>query len=329
MTLKLKMKSFISILFFVVGCSVLNARSTSHDSLMAIYNNTTLTNEERLAALHWATFDMTYRSPDSALVMIDKYIDFAAEVNDKDNYLLGLHYKGKHYKQLNEYVKAIACLKLGLIESEKAGNTIRLGHFYINLGTIEEELGDLQEAANFYKKGLAVVVGKKCAEVEARGLMNIGNIEKIWGNYTEALTYFYQALDVCVENSYNGYLPFLKQSMGDIYFSIADYPQALVFYNESLEASKKQSNVNRLIYALTKSGATHLVLNQPQAAKAVVEEAIQLCVKYGLKKNEAIARNVLTKIYLTTHQLKNAKQQNLKAIQLCSEEDKGVLEHSD
>jgi tetratricopeptide (TPR) repeat protein len=122
-------------------------------------------------------------------------------------------------------------------ESEK-------GNIYYQLGSINDDQGEYQEAIRFYEKSLEIY--KKTLPSNHRNLAasynNIGLVYESMGDYPKALSYYEKDLESSQQSlpSNSPELSASYNNIGNVYFSMDDYPKSLSYYEKAL-AIRQQS----------------------------------------------------------------------------------------
>jgi tetratricopeptide (TPR) repeat protein len=118
------------------------------------------------------------------------------------------------------------------------------GHIYHQFGWIKDDLGEYEEAIEFYEKSIAIKqqsLHPNHPDV-ATSYNNIGNVYQNMGDYPKALSSHEKALAIRQQSLPPNH-PDLAKSNGNtglVYFNMGDYPKALSSYEKTL-AIQQQS----------------------------------------------------------------------------------------
>ena len=218
-------------------------------------------------------------------------------------------WQGKYDLQLSYLLQALEQFK---ILGDKAGLALALS----NVGYVHRLQGNYGLAADSYRKGLDIYQELKDKSGIARALTSIASVHYLEHNYDEALKYYKQSLEMRIAigekdaiaitycnmalsyadmNNLDLALEYLGtglklfQEVGDktgiaiaennisqILLRRGEYQRALEIAGQSEILAKDSSNLETLIDVRTTAGKAYHHLNQPEKARAALEDAIEI-----------------------------------------------------
>ena len=108
------------------------------------------------------------------------------------------------------------------------------------LGTINGEIGDIENAKHHFLKSLSLINPETELEISAELETNLGILDHMEGNSDNALTHLKKAQKIFKElENYKNYVN-TSLSLGQIYFELEDYSSAISFIDEGIEIAKQK-----------------------------------------------------------------------------------------
>ncbi|HEX2913540.1 MAG TPA: tetratricopeptide repeat protein [Chloroflexia bacterium] len=161
-------------------------------------------------------------------------------------------------------------LEMGLTISRHLQDRRQEGFFLHELATLYSDLGDKQQALDFFNQALPLdkLLSNKAGE--AATLSNIGSVYSDLGDKQKALSFYNQALPIHSEVSNRQMEAVTLNNIGGVYSDLGDKQKALDFYNQALPLFRQVGDKNGEAYTLHNMGMTLWKLGE-------WEQALQLC----------------------------------------------------
>ncbi|WP_068474455.1 tetratricopeptide repeat protein [Saccharicrinis aurantiacus] len=202
---------------------------------------------------------------------------------------------GAIYDKLENYEEAItlyhqALQNYNLLDKKKQEKSLRAkAQIYNNIASAKERLNLINEAKQYYQKGLLEVAGKNFTDIEASIYNNLGKIEMANGNYNLAKGYLDKSIVLRTElNTLEG----LSKS----YYFLSNYYSG-INNNDSAEwAAKKSLDLSQQINALEPQMVSHMFLYQIYEKENRIAEALEEFKKYKLLSDSLINKQKVTQI---------------------------------
>jgi len=214
-----------------------------------------------------------------ALKLLDKKTQLQEIAQANISYALAL-------KAFGDYRKAHELLSQteGIYKAQ--GNTLGLGHCYINMGNLYYHQSDYEEAKSCYEQGLVLADGELDSGYLSQAFNNLGLISLDRGEFQSAETLLLQARD----------------------------------------AHQKTNNLNLEASTLSNLGLLYLELGNMVKAKEAFETSIEIAQDIGNKRILAASNLNLSEIFTHNKDYKEAKERILTALKLMQDngEKRGV-----
>ena len=151
------------------------------------------------------------------------------------------------YHSMGDHVNALAFYKKSAAAAELPHTT--LAAVYNNIGMLYDSTDNLEQAAEFLNKSLALHIAAREDDLQtAEVYNNLGKVCSRMGNFSEALEYLNKSLEIMVtflpEDHPN--IAFIHTNTGNTCFATGNYELALENYNKSLTIREKRLPENHL-----------------------------------------------------------------------------------
>ncbi|MBC7910784.1 MAG: CHAT domain-containing protein [Pyrinomonadaceae bacterium] len=253
---------------------------------------------------------------DAALALFEKSLVLRRELGDKPALAQTLDRLGNFYMEQGEYSRAMEYYQesLRLIEAtqDKRGLASSLSH----IGLVHFHQANYELALDFLQKGLTLSRAADDKEGIGRGLFNIGVIYSAMGQTELGLKYYFEVLKIAeaigargpqvqilssIGSNYSDLgrydlaLEYLNKSrklsdelfdkgrsteilndLATAYLGRREYDKALEIANQAITQARQLNNLEMLWKALYKAGQAHRALNQPEPAREMFEQAVNI-----------------------------------------------------
>jgi len=227
-------------------------------------------NTEQLKLYHYtlARLYIDLHDSEAALVELEVARDLAEKTNDYETLAKVRHLMGGVYMFQNKPVQAIEQLRNAL-QSIEAGLVkdfqFQLG-VYSNLGILNYQLGDKEEAISMYREALIIAENAASQEKSASMYWSLSQNYRDNGNYSNSKTYALKSLALYEWATVSRALPQLRAGFGVIMLEAKRFEEAEEQFNEALKLAALYSDLEGLTYA--NLNLTELYLEQGQTQKA-------------------------------------------------------------
>ena len=155
----------------------------------------------------------------------------------------------RQFEQIGNYSKAFQFTNDAFTLSQKINYKKGEGTADITFGWINEDEGNLPEAANNYKTSLKIAeeIGDK-KEI-ASSYLGIGNIYYEQGDYPDALKNYFSALKISEEINNKKTIASLYTNIGEVYSHENNYTEALKNFSSSLKIAEGLGDKRGMAYS--------------------------------------------------------------------------------
>ena len=220
---------------------------------------------------YWQAYNLLTRASGSQL----------QNIAEENRNRIGL---GEAHRYLGQYKKALTYLQLAERTSGDRGD---YGRTLNAIGDVYFEIGQYEDAQNYYQKALAVrqSVGDKMGML--RTLNNLGRVKRELGAFPEALKLYQQALDWVNSLGDENSRVLVLNNLGLVALDMGLKNQALDYLEQALSATRNY--VAGRVQALNNLGLYYRQQGEYDKAIAYYQEAIGWAKKNGDRVGEAKA----------------------------------------
>jgi two-component sensor histidine kinase len=246
------------------------------------------------------TFWLNFEKVDSAIIYLEKAVDYGTEMNDSVQLQMVYNNLGLAYQYSGQLEKASQFTLLAIHEKEKYGGD-NLDYAYINLGISYFQTSNYTESIKYSKLGY--VESKKNGNLNGMGLAlkNIGEAFAQESLYDSTFFYYKKAKQVFTEMNDSVYLSSYYASMSQAWESKGNTKQATDSLEMALIYFPSYGSTRLHIQTLTTQFGLKYSTH-PNAATLVELEALalemhQLANDAGLIKESANSSKLLFNVY--------------------------------
>ena len=252
------------------------------DSLINVYEQDKLKGSEKLQLLNDLAFNTVY---DFELSL--KYAEELIELSKLENDYLYLYrgnlQKGNAHRlagdlnyALNAFFKSEeAAIKADYIEGQGAA--------YISIADVYSEMGNSDNAENYYDKGIQILRKTEDFVSLANALLNAGDEAFNTKDYTKALTYFEESGMLYKNENYPTGTAYNKGNIGMVYAEQGKDALAETNINEAIEILEKQEDYYPISIFLTYMSDIYVRKKDFTTALAYLHKSLNLANQYDLK----------------------------------------------
>jgi tetratricopeptide (TPR) repeat protein len=302
---------YVFILFFLRLVSY----SQNNDSLWNIYNNKSLSDTNRIKAIHSIAWSYTNNNPDTAILLANFELELANSIPSKKGKMLSAgayNTMGVAFELKGNYPKSLECFLKALKVCEETGNKKGVGACYGSIGIVYKNQSDYSKALEYGLKNLKIAEELKDNRGVARCYGNIGLIYSEQNSLLKALDYHLKSLKLAKEVGDKNLIETCYSNIGIIYVEQFNYPEALTYYLSALQLSKEiddQQGVGTCYVNL--SDLYNKLANYKQAI-CYGDSALQITKQTDDIDNASLAYENLAIAYSKTGKYKQAYENHVK-----------------
>ena len=309
------------LLFLLLTCSALSlSAKVKIDSLLFIWNNSTIHDTTRLEALQKVAWDgYLFTNPDSTFYYSQKIIDFATLKGNKKYIATGWNIQGASFSAKGDYYTAIKYYEKSLEINEEINDKERIAAALGNLGIVYKNLGDLQKALEYYQRSLKINQELQNRKGVAKVLNNIGILYKTQEEYNLALEYYTKALQINKEDDNKVETSNLLNAIGNISLFKKDTSEAFRYYQEALEIQESTGDKRGTALTLINIGNIHNFRKEYDTALELFNKSLIIRTELNDKKGMAMSLGSIGSVYSSIGQTKMAISYFQKSLSISNE----------
>ncbi|MBE9226824.1 tetratricopeptide repeat protein [Phormidium sp. LEGE 05292] len=166
-----------------------------------------------------------------------------------------------------------------------------------NIGSVYNSLGEKQRALDYYNQALPLLRAVGDRGGEATTLNNIGSVYNSLGEKQKALDYYNQALPLSRAVGDRGTEAKTLNNIGNMYYSLGEKQQALDYYNQALPLFRAVGDRGGEAATLNNIGSVYYSLGEKQRALDYYNQALPLLRAVGDRGGEAATLNNIGFVY--------------------------------
>jgi tetratricopeptide (TPR) repeat protein len=183
-----------------------------------------------------------------------------------------------------------------LAVAERQQDIERQGTLLNNIGLVYSDLGEQQQALEYYEQALPLrQVGDKGGE--AATLTNIGSVYSNLGDKQRALKYYEQALSLRRQVGDKGGEAATLSNIGVVYSDLGGKQRALKYYEQALPLRQQVGDKRGEAVTLSNIGGVYSDLGEQQRALEYFAQALPLQQQVGDKRGEAVTLSNIGGVY--------------------------------
>ncbi len=223
--------------------------------------------------------------------------DPAIQQKAKRYYADFLNNKGYINNNLGDIATALDYFHKSIKIQEEVKDKQGLAYSLNNVGFIYNSQGDLVRALEYYEKSLKIRESINDKEGISQSLSNIGNLFEQTGDKSKALRYYYQGLRIRETIGDKLGQGYSLQNIGTIYDEQGSKSKALDFFTKSLKIREEIDDKQGIAYSLYNLGKHYFNDNKTELALKNALASLDLSKKIGYPANIGAASNLLQEIY--------------------------------
>ena len=218
------------------------------------------------------------------------------------------------YYQTGKYEEAKQFYKKTLSIMIETGNNRGVGICYENLGTVFQSLGQYTKAEEFLQKELVIRKEIGDKEGEASAYGNLGTVFKSVGQYTKAEEYLQKALVIRKEIGDKEGEAADYGNLGTVFQSVGQYTKAEEYLQKALTIKEEIGDKSGEATCYGNLGTVFQSVGQYTKAKEYLQKALVIRKEIGDKEGEASDNGNLGTLFLSVGQYTKAEKYLQKAL---------------
>ena len=278
-------------------------------------------NPSKVDSLNDISYDIADTFLDSAFVVALKAYDLAKREKYLEGEMTSLCRIGRVYLKKGQLDSSLHYFNLAeIIFHPTQADSLFLIKTYIYQGIIQNELGNIDEAINIYKKTFKIALEINEVQYCGQSLINVSNLYKSKGNYEEALKSLHQALEY-IDSSNLQYVGSINNNIGNIYQLQGRVNEALKAYYNAYENYTDASNLYNSTNVLVNLGNIHLEEIQLDSAEFYYNKALQIANEKGYEVLKSQIYHNKGEFHFLKNQRKKSKQFFIKSLEINREQN--------
>jgi PAS domain S-box-containing protein len=294
------------VFIFVNGFSQQNQSSNHYIDNLKLSLHTTINSATRVDLLNEIAYNFYYFNHDSTSKYAMQAIDLATSISyskglSEAQRMLGISYKARNmekeaiqwlykgletaesinyhqgiadnlnsigifFSYIDDFDRAIRFYNKSVSHQILAGNKLREGILYGNIGGIYLRKGDLHASLNYYEKSKAILDSLGDERWQAMISGHYGGLLIKRGELNRARSYSFRALDLSLKNGQTFHLQKAYQNLAEIYLLQNRLDSAQYYANRSLSIGNQIGFFPYLIDSYELTYKVYKAMNQPQEA---------------------------------------------------------------
>jgi serine phosphatase RsbU (regulator of sigma subunit) len=316
------------------------------DSLFEVWNNSSVTTEERFRAMDQIAWTFTGSNQDSAQFYAHLLLQQAEKNNDINykaralNILASSHFieadyeksldyfeqgiplfrelknnlgesvmllnMGNVYRDQGNYAKSIDSYMKSLVIMEKEGYEPGIGNCLSSIGVLYKIQKDYTKAVEYYNKGLTIFKALNDKNNGSITLNELAHLSLMQGNTSESMKYANEALKIAEETNNLYTMSLAYGSIGSVNGKSGEYEIAINYYSKSLEICRQRSDQLGIANDLSRIGEAYKFLGAHEKAISFSSQALDVAQKAGILEQIKKAAKILSESYKALGQQKLA-----------------------
>lgn len=290
--------------------SIIGAQDKRLDSLMTVWQNTSLQDSVRFEA-GYDVFILRFRQNlDSARTFGKTLLEYSQNTKNLEWETTSTRLIGNTYAVQGKFEEALGWFNQSLELSQTLGSQKDIATTTANIGTIHYELGNYTQAITFLLDALKISESLDDKAGLSRVTNNLGNVFIRQEDNEKALEYYTRSLQLKQELNNPRSLPAAYNNISLVYSNQKKYDKALDYLMQSVSASEKVDDKISLSRAYNNIGALYNQMEQPKPDKALEYLNKGLQMKTLIGDNEGLATSYVYrgKAYLLKKRFRRAQK---------------------
>ena len=280
----------------------------NYDSLLNIWEDSTVLDSVRYSSLFSLIINMTYEYPDSSFHYIDVMYKEADERQHQRYIAWSVGLKGFIYEYLNQPIKALEHIIKAKSLYKKFGFKVEMGYTNNNLGKMYRDFGDWDKSHSIFLENYNLGIELNDTTLISFSLLNMGKYYSWFGMIDSSIYCSERCIELVDLRKFDrltySYKAMAIQNLGHAYFK-TDFDKTLAYYNKSKDLMLELNNIEGAIESYTWLGILFDYYNYPDRAldNFLISQEMELN-EYGQESELTLIS--LYKVYKKLNNYKNA-----------------------
>ena len=186
------------------------------------------------------------------------------------------------------------------------GNLSSLSSTFLNIGRLKAELGEFDEARNFYDKSLEINLKDNNKRSIALNYQNLGQLLLKADSLEEALLFFNQSFEINQELNNRGASADMLNEIGNVLLNQHKHRDALSAFTRALRIKKEIENKNGVCFSNLNMAKAYFEMKEYSLALMHADISLSLAQELGQKKAIVDASELIYQTYKLTDNSKAA-----------------------
>lgn len=240
---------------FVLACVFSTVCGQNIDSLLNVWQDSSLPDTARLNAMHAVIWDgYLFTQPDSAVHFAGLAYEFAKTGKSSKHLAGSLNNLGAAFNRIHENDSALHFFTQALEIRMEIGDKTGAAGTLNNIGVIHYSAGEYDHAITKFEQSADIHNSEGNFGMEARTRNNIGLIRKKQGDYAQAIVNFMESLTIAENGTDHQLTSALLNNIGNLYTEQKDYDRALEYYFKCLSLAEENDDQITVVSSCTNIG---------------------------------------------------------------------------
>lgn len=177
---------------------------------------------------------------------------------------------------LGQNQEALSCYSEALSIAKKNNLTAETSSILNNTGLIYHSLGQYDKAIEYIKNSLKLTGPDTDKKRMMSKLNNLGQIYLTISKYDSSKAYFESSLELAKELDSKEYIASVKNNIGGLCFSLGQYEKAITYFEESLAIGRQMGQEDKIGRKLNNLGLTYQYVKNYDKALECYQESLEI-----------------------------------------------------
>ena len=257
------------------------------------------TNREKVILLNELYKQYANNDPIKAMEYTTEALNLAEEIGDASGMASSYNNIGVLNKNRGNLDEALKSYLKSVMIEEENGFDDALPYTYNNIGTIYSLKGEFEKALEYFNKALEQFQSIDHKLRIIGTLNNIGNVYSDLNQYDFALMNYLKSLEIYETLDDNSQAFVPFNNIGNIYFQKGELENAMAFYESALDLEKLNNDTNGQANALHNIGTVYKANKENDKAIEIFNEALSLATDTDNKRLVEIIYGSLAETYFS------------------------------
>ena len=262
----------------------------------------------------YANFLTSQSSPDSAIAMYQKGLEWAERANFDSEQQAALTGLGSNYLRKGDFPKALEYKEQGVKFAEEIGDEEGIASAYKAKADIYLELAEYTKAMEFYTMASEKFLALNNRKGIAITLANIGLLQWKMENYKSSESYLIRSDSIFKELDFQPGRAFVLTNLGIVYKNGGDLDKSITYYTKALDSYQSMGDLHNVGLVNYNMGNVFWDKEDINAAINYYKKSLDICIQTNDSLHMSYSYKALGDSYRELGNNKEAKYYLLKAI---------------